>query len=228
MEETVRCFVPQGGPQVSPAGSTGRLAIAVVIGAGLILGPVLAASQTETVDQILRGLGKGPVLGDPSAPVTIIEFSDFQCSFCKRFWAETFPGLKETYIKQGRVLFAYRHLAILGEHSVQAAQAAECAGEQGKFWGYHDKLFANQGPFAYTTARLRRYATELNLDGDAFNRCLESGRYAEKVQGETGVGLLLGARGTPTFFINGRMLIGAHPFGTFEAAIKELERGPRP
>ncbi|MFN3476038.1 MAG: DsbA family protein [Candidatus Methylomirabilales bacterium] len=196
--------------------------------AGLAFVPTKAASQTATVDQILAALGKGPTLGGTSAPVTIIEFSDFQCSFCKKFWAETLPRLKKTYIKPGRVRFVYRHLAILGEHSVQAALAAECAGEQGKFWEYHDKLFAAQGPLAFTRVKLKQYAQELNLQIDAFSRCLESGKYAKKVEGETEVGQFLGARGTPTFFINGRLLIGAHPFETFEAVIQELEKASVP
>lgn len=198
--------------------------VLLLTAAGLAFVPTRAASQTATVDQILAALGKGPALGDTSAPVTITEFSDFQCSFCKKFWAETLPRLKEMYIKPGRVRFIYRHLAILGEHSVQAALAAECAGEQGKFWEYHDRLFAAQGPLAFTRAKLKRYAQELNLDGDAFSRCLESGKYMKKVEGETGAGQFLGARGTPTFFINGRLLIGAHPFETFEAVIQELEQ----
>lgn len=203
-----------------------RLAIPVLTIAGLLLGPVAVATQPVAVDQILGALGTGPALGAPEAPVTIIEFSDFQCSFCRKFWAETLPRLKETYIKPGRVRFVYRHLAILGEHSVQAALAAECAGEQGKFWEYHDKLFAAQGPLAFTRVKLTRYAQELNLSIDAFSRCLESGKYAKKVEGDTGVGQFLGARGTPTFFINGRLLIGAHPFETFEVVIQELEKAP--
>ena len=201
----------------------GLTVMLLLMGAGLAFVPTKAA-QTLTADQILAALGKGPALGPPEAPVTIIEFSDFQCSFCKKFWKETLPRLKETYIKQGRVRFVYRHLAILGEHSLQAAQAVECAGEQGRFWEYHDKLFASQGPFAFTKARLKRYALELDLSVEAFGQCLESGRYAEKVEGETGVGELLGARGTPTFFINGRMVVGAQPFEVFQAVIEKALR----
>ncbi|MBI3327594.1 MAG: DsbA family protein [Nitrospinae bacterium] len=204
------------------------LAILMLTAAGLILVSVAAAAQPVTVDQMLAALGEGPTLGAPDAPVTIIEFSDFQCSFCKKFWQGTIPRLKETYVKPGRVRIVYRHLAILGEHSVQAALAAECAGEQRKFWDYHDQLFGAQGPLPYTRAKLLGYASGLNLDGDAFSQCLESGKYAKKVERETRAGQLLGARGTPTFFMNGQLLIGAHPFETFQAIIQELEKAPVP
>jgi len=112
---------------------------------------------------------------------------------------------------------------------VAAAQAAECAREQGEFWPYHDKLFATQGGLAFTNAKLKRYARELGLDVTAFARCLDSGKYYKKVEEETELGSLLGARGTPTFFLNGRMLVGAQPFEVFQAAIEEeLAKALRP
>lgn len=183
-----------------------------------------AAAQPITVEQILSSLEEGPALGRPEAPVTVIEFSDFQCGFCKKFWAETLPRLKETYITPGRVRFMYRHLVVLGEHSAQAALAAECAGEQGKFWAYHDRLFASQGPLAFVRSRLVQYAKELDLNVEAFSQCLDSRKHAKKIDGETRLGQSLGARGTPTFFINGRLLIGAHPFDTFETVIQVAEK----
>jgi len=184
--------------------------------------PAKAASQSVSVEETLAALGKGPVLGNANAPVTIVEFSDFQCSFCKKFWADTLPKLKETHIKKGQVRFVYRHFAILGKHSVQAAQGAECAGEQGKFWEYHDRLFANQG--AFTGATLRQYARELKLKVAAFGQCLDSAKYKQKVEGETAVAAFLGARGTPTFFVNGRLLVGAQPFEVFQSVIEEETR----
>jgi protein-disulfide isomerase len=117
------------------------------------------------------------------------------------------------------VRFIYRHFAILGKLSEQAAQAAECAGEQGKFWEYHDRLFANQG--AFIDAKLKQYARDLGLKVPAFSKCLDSAKYKEKVQGETAVAAFLGARGTPTFFVKGRLLVGAQPFEVFQSAIEE-------
>ena len=187
----------------------------------VLLGFGDAEGQTMRREEILALLAKGPAKGAETAPITIIEFSDFQCSFCWKFWKETLPRLEAEYVNPGSVRFVYRHLAILGKQSVTAAQAAECAAEQTKFWEYHDKLFASKGPFALTNRRLKGYAREIGLDGEAFDRCLDSEKYAQKVEGETGIGLALGLRGTPAFFINGRLLVGAHPFETFQVLIEE-------
>jgi protein-disulfide isomerase len=183
------------------------------------LGVVLAAEQA-TVPQAFASESTR-VLGLPNAPVRMVELSDFQCSFCRKFWLETLPRLKETYIKNGHVRFAYQHFALLGEHSFAAAQGAECATEQKKFWPYHDKLFQSQGGLAFTNAKLKRYAQQLGLDVGAFAQCLDSRKYQQKVEDETKLGLELGARGTPTFLVNGRMLAGAQPFQVFQAAIEE-------
>ncbi|MGH7409972.1 MAG: DsbA family protein, partial [Candidatus Methylomirabilis sp.] len=163
------------------------------------LGVVETTAQSLQVDDILTLLSQGPAKGSEGAPITIIEFSDFQCAYCRKFWQETLPRLEAEYVKPGKVRFVYRHLAILGEQSVSAGQAAECAAEQKKFWEYHDKLFASQGPFAFTMGNLKQYANQLGLDTAAFNQCLDSGKYAQKVDAETGVGKMLGLRGTPSF-----------------------------
>lgn len=186
-----------------------------------------AVAQPIKGEDIFDYLAKdGPTRGDSKAPVTLIEFSDFQCSFCRRFWKRTLPLIEKRYIQTGKVKFVYRHLAILGKHSVAAAQAAECAGEQGKFWEYHDKLFASASSlFAFTRGKLKGYARELRLEDKAFNQCLDSGKYFKKVDGETAVAAFLGARGTPAFFLNGRLIAGAQPFEVFEATIeKELKK----
>lgn len=183
--------------------------------------PVALGAQSLSVEEVLAALGKGPALGAASAPVTIVEFSDFQCSFCKKFWSDTLPKIKENYINAGKVRFVYRHFAILGKLSEQAAIAAECAGEQEKFWNYHDKLFASQGGLAFTDSNLKQYARELKLDAGKFGQCLDAGKYRRKVEAETGIAASLGARGTPTFFVNGRLLVGAQPFETFRAVIEE-------
>jgi protein-disulfide isomerase len=185
----------------------------------LLLRPVSAASQSKSANEVL--LGSGPSLGSASAPVTIIEFSDFQCGFCKRFWAETLPKLKEAYINTGKVRFVYRHFAILGKHSEQAALASECAAEQGKFWEYHDQLFKNQGGLAFTEAKLKQYAREIGLNVGVFGTCLGNGKYKEKVERETAAAANLGGRGTPFFVVNQRPLIGAQPYSVFQKMIDE-------
>jgi len=184
-----------------------------------------ALAQPITGEDIFAYLAKdGPSKGNDKAPITLIEFSDFQCSFCRKFWQTTLPQIEKKYISTGKVKFVYRHFAILGKPSMAAAQAAECAGEQGKFWEYHDKLFASAAsPLAFTNGRLKGYAKELGLKSRDFNQCLDS--HLKKVEGETATGGFLGARGTPAFFLNGKLLVGAQPFQVFEAAIeKDLKK----
>jgi len=199
------------------------LILTLTVAAGLAIASVALAAQHAPVPPPVA-LEPARTLGSASAPVTMVEFSDFQCSFCQKFWAETLPRIKEIYINTGRVRFTYQHFAVLGEHSFAAGQAAECAREQEKFWPYHDKLFESQGGLAFTNAKLKRYARESGLDVGAFAQCLDSGKYRQKVEEETRLGLQLGARGTPTFFLNGRMLPGAQPFEVFQAAIEEALR----
>ena len=181
----------------------------------------IGLAQSLGADEVLALLARGPAKGPENAPVTIIELSDFQCSFCGKFWKETLPRLEAEYVRPGKVRLVYRHLAILGTQSVAAAQAADCAGEQGRFWEYHDRLFASMGPFALANGRLKAYAGEIGLDAAAFDRCLDSGKYLQKVKEETEMGLTLGVRATPVFLINGMMLVGAHPFETFREIIDE-------
>jgi protein-disulfide isomerase len=135
--------------------------------------------------------------------------------------------IEKKYISTGKVRFMYRHFAVFGKPSELAAQAAECAGEQGKFWEYHDKLFASAGsPTAFSDGKLRGYAKESGLKSQSFNQCLESGKHLKKVEGETAIAFFLGGRGTPVFFLNREMLVGAQPFEVFESLIEEELRKP--
>jgi protein-disulfide isomerase len=195
----------------------------MTIGAGwlifLLVMPLSAISQTQPANQ--TSAGAAPTLGSPSAPVTIIEFSDFQCSFCKRFWVETLPRLKEAYLDTGKARFIYRHFAILGKHSEQAALAAACAQEQGRFWEYHDQLFRNQGGLAFTEAKLKQYSDDIGLNAGVFGTCLGTGKYREKVERETAAAVNLGGRGTPFFIVEQRLLFGAQPYSVFQRIIDE-------
>ena len=200
----------------------GRLVLIIGGTFSLPLPLSLAGSQGPPL-KILAELGEGPALGSVSAPVKIVEFSDFQCSFCKKFWANTLPRLKETYIRRNQGRFTYRHFAILGQFSERAAEASECAAEQGKFWSYHDTLFASQGGLAFTDSKLRQYAGKLGLNLRSFGQCLDAGKYRQKVRRETRAAASLGVRGTPAFFVNNGLLVGAQPFEVFRAVIeKEL------
>lgn len=160
--------------------------------------------------------------GPKDAPVTIIEFSDFQCPYCSRVVA-TLKEVVRLYPKQVRL--AYRDFPIANLHpkAAKAHEAARCAGEQGKFWEYHDRLFESQAQA--TVADFKRFAEQLKLDRNSFTACLDSDRYAAAVQADVQEGTRLGITGTPTFFINGRLLVGALPLEMFQKIIdRELRR----
>ena len=157
----------------------------------------------------------------------MVYFTDFQCGYCRKFVKETLPKLEEQYIRPGKVRLTYRHLAILGEASVQAARASSCAFDQGKFWEYHDTLFDNLSPIAFTSARLKRYAADLRLDEKAFAACLDSPASGKRVEEETLFGRALGATGTPAFLLNGQLLLGAYPFEVFRQALDSMLASPQ-
>ena len=126
-------------------------------------------------------------------------------------------------MKSGKVRFGYLHYAFLGPESERAAEASECAAEQGAFWPYHDRLYERQvgeNRGAFSQDNLERFAVELGLDGQAFNACLISGKYAATVRADTAAGESLGVKGTPAFLVNGRPLVGALPFEAFRQAIE--------
>ena len=163
--------------------------------------------------------------GDPNAPVTIIEFGDFQCPYCGRFFAQTEPQIDETYIQSGKVRFGYFGFAFLGQESNWAAEAAECAADQNKFWEYHDTLYSsqsgeNQG--AFNKDNLKKIAEGLGLDTSAFNECFDSGKYKQLIQDDSNAASSLGVRSTPTFLINGQAIVGAQPFEIFQQTIDSL------
>jgi protein-disulfide isomerase len=162
-----------------------------------------------------------PVRGNPKAPVTIVEFSDFQCPFCSRA-RPTVNKVRETYGDQVRVIF--RNFPLQNHAEAQkAGEAASCAGEQGKFWEMHDLMFANQQKLK--VADLKEQAAGLGLNAETFNQCLDSGKHASDVQKDSEQGAEYGVTGTPAFFINGRPLVGAQPYETFAQLIDdELER----
>lgn len=158
-----------------------------------------------------------PATGPADAPVVAIEFSDYQCQFCGQFARETLHRLLERYPEQIR--FVYRDLVIYGPISFQAAVSAECANDQGAFWLYHDRLFEQQNNL--TPELFFAIARELNLDMQQFARCVSDPTVEDEVKADTAAAEALGIRGTPTFYINGRILVGAQPLETFAAMIDE-------
>lgn len=158
-----------------------------------------------------------PARGPEDAKVTVVEFTDYECPFCGRYFNETYRPLLEAY--EGRIRYVVRNFPITTIHAnaQKAAEAAECAHAQGKFWRYHDILFRNQA--ALTVPDLKRYATEAGVDRKKFDQCLDEGAKAAVVNRDLEDGKRYGVRGTPTFFINGEFTAGAKSLDEFRALI---------
>jgi len=185
--------------------------------------PVPTPATISPADQAL-------VFGDSDAPVTIVEFSDYQCPFCERHFQQTWPQLRAALVETGRVRYIFKDFPITNIHpqAPKAHEAARCAGEQGAYWEMHDRIFDGQAEWAGKSKHvevLKGYGLELGLDAAAFDACLDSGRWAETVQSDLSEGVALGVRGTPTFFIEGYPLVGAQPYEVFQQAIQLAEQG---
>ncbi len=208
--------------------------------------PNIQATQSVVVPTPYpRPMADRNAMGDPNAPITIVEYSDYQCPYCRRFSEQTEPQLMETYIKTGKVYFIYRSMGnflsdniarargTINSESRDSAMAAYCAADQGKFWEYHDILFANQtgeGVGAFSEARLRVMAQKIGLDMKAFNECFNSGKYRQQVEQDYQDGIAAGVNGTPHFVIpiwsNGvqktQAIEGAQPFSVFQQTIESI------
>jgi protein-disulfide isomerase len=160
---------------------------------------------------------KGAARGPATAPIQIIEFSDFQCPYCQR----ANPAIAQVLKVYGdRIHFVYRHFPLPNHPNAQpAAEASECAAEQGQFWAYHDKLFAN--PSRLGPADLKQHAADLGLDRQKFDACVDTRKYKAQVDADAEAGQQAGVNGTPAFFINGRVLTGAQPFEAFKRIIDD-------
>jgi len=189
--------------------------------------------STNSPSIISISLDDDPVKGNPDAPITIVEFSDFQCPFCAKFHSTTLPQLEANYIDSGKVKFVYRDFPIQSIHpnAVPAAFAAECADEQGMFWEYHDLVFENQKKWQGLSGSVmidtfEQYALELGLNTSDFNTCFESGKYVDEVTKDLQDGASYGITGTPGFFIGNDELgyvkiIGAQPYAVFQQVIED-------
>ena len=158
-----------------------------------------------------------PVLGSADAPITIIEFADFQCPYCQRHAQETYPQLQANYGDKIRFVYKDFPLSSIHPQAFPAALASHCAQEQGQFWEYHDLLFSGQqelGDDAYTA-----YAEQLGLNMNDFNACYQDQKYTDQVQTDYNYAVQLGVSSTPTFFINGIAVIGAQPYSVFSQII---------
>lgn len=174
------------------------------------------------------GLEPAAAQGSADAPITVVEFSDYQCPFCLRYVDDAYPQIIQNYVESGRVryIFADFPLQQLHPQAVQAAEAARCAGDQDAYWEMHDRLFAAQDSWSGQSDPIPAFVElgeEVGLDTDALRNCLEIGRYQEVVVANLAEGQALGVTGTPTFFINGYPIVGAQPFDLFELAFALAE-----
>lgn len=169
------------------------------------------------------------VLGRNDAPLTLVEFTDYECPFCKRFYENTFPVLKKNYIDTGKLKFISRNMPLpMHSHALKAAQAAMCAGEQGKYWEMKDLLFKNQSRLEVDA--LIGYAKNVALNSDTFKACMSDDNRLKAISDEASYINSLGVSGTPSFVlgksvgdsVEGRKIVGAQPIEAFENAINEL------
>lgn len=190
----------------------------------LLLAFILVACQTQTAEQ--PAPAKLPIaieayrtVGSPGAPVTIVEFSDYECPFCKKFTTEILPSIKEQYVDTGKVRFVFSDFPLeIHPNARAAAIAARCAGEQNAYFAYHDRLFANSKNLSHEN--FLRIATDLGLDVGVFSQCLDDQKHQASLDADIGAAKELGVKGTPSFLVNGQLVTGAQPFSVFQAMIE--------
>lgn len=191
--------------------------------------PSAPAAETQTVVSVDGGAMKG----DRNAKVTVVEFTDYQCPFCSRHFHETYSQLDNDYVKTGKVRYVLRDFPLEAIHpnAYKAAEAANCAGEQGKYWDMHERFFSNQNTLG--AQDLLGHAQAVGLDVDKFKACLDGGKYTAKVHQDLNDAQKYGVTGTPTFFVGltdpkskevkaVRRIIGAQPYAAFKVAIDAL------
>lgn len=199
------------------------IAFAVVI---LVIGAIAffvwrsVTAPLPAPERVAIGVGNAPSIGPETAPVTVIIFSDFECPYCGDFARDTMPLVEERLVETGQVRVAFRHFPLSTHpYADRAAQAAACADDQGKFWEYHDLLYANQD--ALQIGDLQSYAVELGLNTTVFDACLLGEERANVVAQDRALGLQVGVTGTPTFFFNGRKVAGALTYDAFAAQVAQ-------
>lgn len=194
---------------------------ALAIAAILIIPNLPVSPENLQIPEIpVRTLVDGTTAGDPNAPVTVVEYSDFNCVHCKNFWVNSNDELLTDYIETGKVFFQYVPMSFISPTSFTAAEAAYCAMDQNMFWEYHDYLFANYGA-EFTSPMLKAIAQQAGLDTGDFNACFNSSKYQLKVQQDLQSAQGLGITSTPTFLVNGERADSSTLFGMIEQALSE-------
>jgi len=223
------------------------LPASILIAAVLIAGSVIYSTgvknikpetQTAAIQEATQKI-TGPqidddvILGDAQAAVTIFIFSDYQCPFCGKFFKESELLIRKNYVETGKLKMVYKDLAFLGPESIVAAQAAECAKDQGKYWAYHDAIFEieikefetlgnNEHTGNLNKETFKKIASDLKMNTDEFLACFDSQKYAAEVEKDTKeANSIMERPSTPTIFINDKMIQGAYPYNVFSQAIDE-------
>lgn len=182
-----------------------------------------AAQKPDTAGKVTINLKSNtPYLGNNKAKVTVVEYADYRCPFCEKFYTDVYTQLKTKYIDTGKIKFIFQDFAFLGPDSNTAAEATHCAADQNQYWQYHDYLFTHQGSESSdwaSAANQKIIAQTLGLNTTAFNQCLDSGKYKQEVLDETTAGQKYGVTGTPSVFVNGKIFVGAQPLANFVQAI---------
>lgn len=236
----------------------GFIILGALLLAFFLIGPVIAdminpPPPPKAIELKPRPQAVDNAMGDPNAPIKIVEYSDYQCPFCKQFSDNVEPQLVENLVKTGKVHFTYRSMgnfvsdninrgmSTQNTESIDAAKAAYCAGDQGKYWEYHDIIFANhdgENEGAFKPSRLTAFAQTLGLDMSAFNACVNSNKHQQRAQKDYTDGTAAGVNGTPsfvmTYIVNGEtkteFIEGAQPYQVFEqkvnAALQEMGLQP--
>ena len=186
--------------------------------------PTVPTGNNPTQPPVVADLKEDgdPAMGDKSAPVVIFEYSDYQCPFCERAFQQTYPEIKKL-VAEGKVRLIFKDYPLpFHEQADEAAVAANCAGEQDKYWEMHDKLYSTQAAWTGNTdpyTIFKGYAKELGVDESDFSKCVADPKQAREVQGDLAEGSANGVSGTPTFFVNGQQLVGAQPWAAFKQLI---------
>jgi protein-disulfide isomerase len=222
------------GPSVGIGAATVGIAVFVIF---MITGSVANSAYTTTKTQSndneknqmsLLSNNASPILGSKDAPITMVEFGDYQCFYCNQFYHVTEPNIVKNYIDTGKVKLVFKDLTIIGQDSVNAAHAAHCAQQKGKFWQYHDLLYDNwagENTGWASSKNLLAFANQVNITTSDFNACMSDSRYISVVKGSVSDAQTLGLTGTPDFFIIGpdnsvTKIVGAQPYETFDEIFK--------
>lgn len=186
-------------------------------------------SAEEITDEVWQTLLDKPaaVKGENDAPVTMVEFTDYQCPYCARFFSDTYPQVLKDYVETGEVRYLVRDFPLpIHPNAPAAAMAARCAGDQGQYWEMHDKLFEKQDEWSSgkTTDLFQGYASELGLNEGEFTSCLTDEKYKQEVDADSQLARQVGINGTPGFVINGEVLIGAQPYSAFQQVFEKAQQ----